>query len=118
MHQNSSRHNPGSQHNRHDTQKQVQSFADIAGDPHDVDISKFKALQQQNNSQIQMQGFSQIYASMPNESHSVASHDKEKVKQFLSSTDGKSRKSSKLSKKSTEQFNDMAAQTPIRTVEK
>lgn len=116
MHQNSSRHHHGSQHNRHDTQKQVQSFADIAGDPGDVDISKFKALQQQqNNSQLQMQGFSQLYASVPVECQSVASN--EKAKQFLGSTDGKSRKSSKLGKKSNgEQFNDMAAQTPIRNI--
>ena len=48
----------------------------------------------------------------------LASNEKEKVsKQFMSSTDGKSRKSSKLSKKSNgEQFNDMAAQTPIRNI--
>ena len=71
-----------------------------------------------------MQGFSQIYASVPtNECHSaidldIVSNEKEKANKFMSSTDGKSRKSSKLSKKSNgdQQFNDMAAQTPIRSL--
>ena len=64
-----------------------------------------------------MQGFSQIYANVPmNECHSAldlenTTNEKDKIKQhYMSSTEGKSRKSSKLSKKSnTEQFNDMAA---------
>ena len=64
-----------------------------------------------------MQGFSQIYANVPmGECHSAldlenTTNEKDKMKQhYMSSTEGKSRKSSKLSKKSnTEQFNDMAA---------
>ena len=71
-----------------------------------------------------MPGFSQIYANVPmNECHSaldleVSVNEKDKMKQqYMSSTEGKSRKSSKLSKKSnTEHFTDMAAQTPIRNV--
>ena len=71
-----------------------------------------------------MPGFSQIYANVPmNECHSamdleVSVNERDKMKQhYLSSTEGKSRKSSKLSKKSNpEQFTDMAAQTPIRNV--
>lgn len=113
IHQNSSRLMHGSQHNRYDTQKQVQSFADIAGDHHDENEvksyhQKFKALQQQHNSsQLQMPGYSQIYANVPvNECHSaidleITANEKDKIKQhYMSSTEGKSRKSSKLSKKS------------------